>query len=80
VDIDYRSDRGGSFSKNKINLLVPILGASEAGKDEIVLDKKNAREKSMLTVGDYLVFELADGTTKKLKVVGVVQDASSGAG
>ncbi|MBK7448298.1 MAG: hypothetical protein IPJ47_02275 [Anaerolineales bacterium] len=29
-----------SFKKNKINLLVPIEGASEAAKDEIILDKK----------------------------------------
>lgn len=66
------------FSKNKVNLLVPISGESEAGKDEIVLNKKNM-DKLHVTVGEYLVFELADGTTKKLKVVGVVQDASTGA-
>ncbi|HNF94841.1 MAG TPA: ABC transporter permease, partial [Anaerolineales bacterium] len=66
------------FSKNNVNLLVPILGKAEAGKDEIVLNKKNM-DKVHVTVGDYLVFELADGTTKKLKVVGVVQDSSTGA-
>ena len=66
------------FSKNEVNLLVPISGKSEAGKDEIVLNKKNM-EKVHVTVGEYLVFELADGTTKKLKVVGIVQDASTGA-
>lgn len=66
------------FGKNKVNLLVPVLGKSEAGKDEIVLNKKNM-EKIQVSVGEYLIFELADGTTKKLKVVGVVQDASTGA-
>src|SRR5690242_10734023 len=27
------------FSENKVNLLVPVLGRSEAGKDEILLEK-----------------------------------------
>ena len=66
------------FSENEVNLLVPISGKAQAGKDEIVLNKKNV-DKVHATVGDYLVFELADGTTKKLKVVGIVQDASTGA-
>ena len=66
------------FGKNEVNLLVPISGRAEAGKDEIVLNKKNL-DRVHATVGDYLVFELADGTTKKLKVVGIVQDASTGA-
>lgn len=66
------------FSENKVNLLVPILGASEAGKDEILLDRKGL-DKVHATVGDYLIFELPDGSTKKLKVVGIVQDASTGA-
>ncbi len=68
-----------SFKKNKINLLVPIEGASEAAKDEIILDKKML-EKIEISVGENLVFELNDGTFKTLKVVGVVQDTSTGAG
>ncbi len=66
------------FGENKVNLLSPISGRAEADKDEIVLNKKNM-DKIRVGVGEYLVFELADGSTKKLKVVGVVQDASTGA-
>ncbi|MBI3170279.1 MAG: ABC transporter permease [Chloroflexi bacterium] len=68
-----------SFKENKVNLLVPIEGTSVAGKDEILLDKK-ALEKIDVSVGEDLVFELAEGTFKTLKVVGIVQDVSTGAG
>ncbi len=67
------------FKKNEINLLVPVEGASEAGKDEILIEKKTL-EKINLKVGDYIVLELQDGTLKQLKIVGIVQDASSSAG
>jgi putative ABC transport system permease protein len=67
-----------SFKDNKINLLAPVEGATEAGKDEILLEK-DALTKLDVSVGDYLVFELPDGTTKSLKVVGIVQDATTGA-
>ncbi|MBK8616845.1 MAG: ABC transporter permease [Anaerolineales bacterium] len=68
-----------SFSENQVNLLVPVLGAVEANKDEILLEK-DALKKLKVTVGDYLVFELPDGTLKELKIVGIVQDVSTGAG
>ena len=68
-----------SFEKNKVNLLVPIEGSMTAGKNEIILEKK-ALEKLDISVGDNLVFELGDGTLKELKVVGIAQDASTGAG
>ncbi|MBI2332711.1 MAG: ABC transporter permease [Chloroflexi bacterium] len=68
-----------SFKENKVNLLVPIEGTFVAGKDEILLDKK-ALEKIDVSVGEDLVFELAEGTFKTLKVVGIVQDVSTGAG
>jgi putative ABC transport system permease protein len=68
-----------SFSENEVNLLTPIEGASEAGKNEIILDKKGL-EKINVSVGENLIFELADGTFKTLKVVGIVQDSSTGAG
>jgi putative ABC transport system permease protein len=67
------------FAKNKVNLLVPVEGRSEAGKDEILLEK-DALNKLDIEVGENLIFELADGTTKSFKVVGIVQDASTGAG
>ncbi|GAB4399886.1 MAG: FtsX-like permease family protein [Anaerolineales bacterium] len=68
-----------NFRENKVNLLAPIKGASEAGKNEIILDKK-VLEKLDVSIGENLVFELTDGTFKTLKVVGIVQDTSTGAG
>ena len=67
-----------SFRDNKVNLLRPVEGASEPKKDEIVLEKKTL-EKISINVGDYIVLELSDGTMKRIQVVGIVQDASSGA-
>ncbi len=68
-----------NFDDNAVNLLRPIAGASEAKKDEILLDKR-AVEKIDFEIGDYLILELSDGTTKQLKIVGIVQDSSSSAG
>jgi putative ABC transport system permease protein len=55
------------------------MGAYEAKKDEILLDKR-ALEKFDFEIGEYIILELSDGTTKQLKIVGVVQDSSSSAG
>jgi len=68
-----------SFSENQVNLLVAVSGADEAGKNEILLEKE-ALKKLNVAAGDNLIFELSDGTTKALKIVGIVQDASTGAG
>src|SRR5687768_15814384 len=51
------------FEENKVNLLVPVSGRSEAEKDEILLEK-DALDKLDISVGENLIFELADGTTK----------------
>jgi putative ABC transport system permease protein len=67
------------FATNKVNLLVPVQGKSEAEKDEILLEK-NALKDLNMSIGDKLVIELADGTVKTLEVVGIVQDASTSAG
>jgi putative ABC transport system permease protein len=67
------------FNENRVNLLVPVSGRSEAGRDEILLEK-DALDKLDIAVGENLIFELADGTTKSLLVVGIVQDSSTGAG
>jgi putative ABC transport system permease protein len=67
------------FSKNQVNLLVPVSGAVEAHKDEVLLEK-DALKKLNVAVGDNLTFELSDGTFKELKVAGIVQDVSTGAG
>lgn len=68
-----------SFSANQVNLLVPVSGAVEAGKDEILLEK-DALKKLNVEIGENLIFELSDGTLKELRVVGIVQDVSTGAG
>lgn len=68
-----------NFSENKVNLLVPVQGNVVARKDEVLLEKE-ALKKLDINVGEYLIFELGDGTTKSLKVAGIVQDASTGAG
>jgi putative ABC transport system permease protein len=67
------------FDKNKVNLLAPVSGAVKAKKNEVLLEK-DALKKITAQVGDELVFELSDGLTKKLKVVGIVQDVTTGAG
>ena len=67
------------FDENKVNLLVPVSGAVKAEKNEVILEK-DALKKLDIAVGEELVFELSDGLTKKLKVVGIVQDVSTGAG
>lgn len=68
-----------SFSENKVNLLIPVDGQIEAKKDEILLEE-DILDDMDVSVGDSLIFELADGSTKSLKVVGFVKDASTGAG
>lgn len=67
------------FSENQINLLVPVSGSTEPQKNEILLEIE-ALEDLEVQIGDELLLEVADGTTKSLTVVGIVQDASSGAG
>jgi len=68
-----------NFSENNVNLLVPVSGAVEANKDEVLLEK-DALKKLNIAIGENLIFELSDGTLKELKVVGIVQDVSTGAG
>ncbi len=68
-----------TFKENKVNLLVPFFGASEAAKNEILLEK-DVLKKLNVEVGQNLSIELSDGTLKELKIVGIVQDASMGAG
>ncbi|MCG2784238.1 MAG: FtsX-like permease family protein [Anaerolineae bacterium] len=66
------------FEKNKINLLTPLEGLTIPGKREVVLERKVLDEFEMV-VGESVVFELPDGSTKSLKVVGIAQDPTTGA-
>lgn len=67
------------FEQVEINLLRPLAGNPSPGKKQVVLEKK-ASATLNLPVGANLEFELPDGTTRILPVVGVVQDQTTGAG
>ena len=68
-----------SFEDNTINLLKPIGGATVPKKREILLEK-DALEDLNVELGSLLEFQLPDGSTKTLPVVGFVQDTAAGAG
>ncbi|MFO7583100.1 MAG: ABC transporter permease [Anaerolineales bacterium] len=67
------------FDKNKINLLTPMSGSMSPGKREVIVEREVLQE-FQVQVGEFLVFELPDGSTKSLKVVGIAQDPTTGAG
>ena len=67
------------FAQNNVNLLSPVEGATSADKNQILLEK-DALKDLRAEVGDELIIELSDGTLKNLLIVGIVQDASTGAG
>lgn len=68
-----------SFEDNTINLLKPIEGATVPKKREVILEK-DALENLNVGLGGLLEFQLPDGTTKTMPVVGIVQDTAAGAG
>ena len=67
------------FEENTINLLTPIEGARVPGKREVLLEQ-DALEHLAVNKGGLLEFQLPDGSTKILPVVGIVQDTAAGAG
>ncbi len=68
-----------SFEDNTINLLKPIEGVAVPQKREVLLEK-DALQDLNVKPGELLEFQLPDGTTKTLPVVGIVQDTAAGAG
>ena len=66
------------FEENKVNLLNLIEGQPEPEKDEVILER-DALDDLDVQIGQDLVFELHDGTSKSLRVVGIVQDPATGA-
>jgi len=66
------------FDENKVNLLNLIEGQVKPEKDEVILER-DALNNLDIQVGQELMFELPDGTTKSLPVVGIVQDPTTGA-
>ncbi len=67
------------YRESQINLLVPLEGAAEPGRREVLLER-NGLEKIGAAVGDVLEFELPDGTVRSMPVTGIVLDQSSNAG
>lgn len=67
------------FDNNKINLLTPMSGSMSPGKREVIVEREVLQE-FQVQVGEFLVFELPDGSTRSLKVVGIAQDPTTGAG
>ena len=67
------------FPTNKVDLLTPLAGNTNPAKRQVVLEK-DALKQLNVRVGDQLVFELPDGTTQTMPVVGAVEDPTTGAG
>ena len=67
------------FASNQVDLLTPLAGNTNSSKRQVVLEK-DALTQLNVKVGDQLVFELPDGTTKTMPVVGAVEDPTTGAG
>jgi putative ABC transport system permease protein len=68
-----------NYEKNKIDLLVPVKGATVPKKRQVLLEQKALQDLNV-GVGGALEFQLPDGSTKTLPVIGVVQDTAAGAG
>jgi putative ABC transport system permease protein len=68
-----------SFEKNAINLLMPVEGAAIPRKRELLLEL-DALEHVDVDVGGLLEFQLPDGSTKTMPVIGIVHDTAAGAG
>ncbi len=68
-----------SFEDNTINLLNPLEGKPAPAKREVLLEKDALRDLDV-SVGGLLEFQLPDGSTKTMPVVGIVQDTAAGAG
>ncbi len=66
------------FEKNEINLLTLLEGSDRPQKNELLLET-DALDELDVSVGQELVLELHDGSTKTLPVVGIVQDPTTGA-
>lgn len=67
------------FEENTINLLSPIEGQVVPKKREVLLEQ-GVLEDLETGVGQTLEFQLPDGSTKSLPVVGIVQDTAASAG
>jgi putative ABC transport system permease protein len=67
------------FSRMQINLMHPISGTDHPAKKEVLLERKALQDLDV-DVGDTLEFELDNGSLQSMKIAGIVQDPSTGAG
>ena len=67
------------FEKNSINLLIPVEGQIKPEKREVLLEQDVLQHIDTGT-GELLEFQLPDGSTRTLPVVGIVQDTAASAG
>ena len=67
------------FEKNSINLLTPVEGLRVPEKRQVLLEQDVLQHIDTGT-GQQLEFQLPDGSTKTLPVVGIVQDTAASAG
>jgi len=67
------------FEKNSINLLTLVDGEMVPNKRQILLEE-DVLQRLDVKLGGSLEFQLPDGSTKTLPVVGIVQDTASSAG
>jgi len=67
------------FEKNAIDLLSPINGQVVPKKRQVLLEQ-DVLQHIDTGLGGLLEFQLPDGSTKTLPVVGIVQDTAAGAG
>src|SRR6266498_5232277 len=67
------------FEKNAIDLLTPVQGQMIPKKRQVLLEQ-DVLQHIDTGVDGLLEFQLPDGSTKTLPVVGVVQDTAAGAG
>ncbi len=68
-----------SFENNTINLLKPLEGVTVPGKREVLIET-DVLQNLDVGLGGLLEFQLPDGSSKILPVVGIVQDTAAGAG
>ncbi len=68
-----------NFTTQKINLMHVLSGSGRPAKNQVLLEKK-VLDSLNVKVGDSLEFLLDNGNLRTLKVVGIVQDPSTGAG
>jgi putative ABC transport system permease protein len=68
-----------NFAKMQINLMHTISGTDRPARNEVLLERK-ALELLNVSVGETLEFELDNGKLQTMRVAGIVQDPSTGAG